>query len=78
MLQVNNVKLIDSEELLRRYPALRSRKGKKPTYRLDWLTRIHRIPVVRIGRRNYFDPADIDAWLESQKIPVQKGVSYED
>mgnify|MGYP002176895564 CR=1 FL=1 len=67
---MNNVKLIDSEELLRRYPALRSRKGQKRTYRLEWLVRSRRIPIVRIGRRNYFDPCDIEAWIERQKIPA--------
>jgi len=65
-------RLIDSEELLARYPALRA-KGNNPFYRLQWLTRSRQIPLIKIGSRNYFDPADIDAWLESKKIPAGKG-----
>ena len=67
---MSDVGLIDSQELLRRYPALRSRKGKKQTYRLDFLVRSRKIPIVKIGRRIYFDPRDIEAWIESQKIPA--------
>lgn len=70
---LQDVGLIDSHELLRRYPALKSPRGKKLTYRLEWLMRSRKIPIVRIGRRNYFDPRDIEAWIESQKIPA-KGV----
>ena len=69
-------RLIDSHELLRLYPALAGR-GKSKLYRLQWLVRSRKIPLIKIGRRVYFDPRDIDSWLESQKIPVQKGVSYE-
>ena len=63
------VRLIDSHELLRRYPALAGR-GKDKLYRLQWLTRNRIIPLVKIRRRIYFDPAEIDAWIESQKIPA--------
>lgn len=62
-------KLIDTQELLERYPALRSR-GKKPSYRLEWLVRQRVIPLVKIGRRNYFSPEDIDRWIDSQKVPA--------
>ena len=58
-------KLIDRTELVRKHPAL----GKK-RYRLDWLVRERKIPCVKIGRRVYFDEAEIDGWLESQRIPV--------
>ena len=63
-------RLIDSHELLRRYPALASR-GKNKLNRLHWLIRNRAIPLVKLKRRIYFDPADIDAWLESQKIPAR-------
>lgn len=69
-IQMSEVGLIDSQELLRRYPALKS-KGKNPFYRLQWLTRSRAIPLVKIRRRIYFDPAEIDAWIESQKIPAE-------
>lgn len=70
---VNNVKLIDSEELLRRYPALRSRKGKDPLSRLRWLERNRAIPLIKINRLIFFDPQEIDRWIDSQRIPVTKG-----
>lgn len=65
---MNDIDLIDSHELLRRYPALAG-KGKNKFYRLQWLTRCRAIPLVKIGRRFYYDPRDIKAWIESQKIP---------
>lgn len=67
-----NIKLIDSDQLLSLYPALKSKKSKNPKYRLDWLVRNRQIPIVKIGRRNYFDPTEIDAWIESRKIPVHE------
>lgn len=65
-------KLMDLEQLLQHYPALRSKKGKNGRYRLDWLIRNRRIPIVKIGRRNYFDPDEIDAWIQSKKIPMNE------
>ena len=62
-------KLIDREELLKRYPALAS-KGKNKYYRLQWLTRSRQIPVIKLGRRLYYDPREIQAHFESKKIPV--------
>ncbi len=64
-----NARLIDREELLRLYPALAS-KGRNKYYRLQWLTRSRQIPVIKIGRRLYYDPEDIQAWIEGKKIPV--------
>jgi len=64
-----NARLIDREELLELYPALAS-KGKNKYYRLQWLTRSRQIPVIKIGRRLYYDPDDIREWIEGKKIPV--------
>ena len=64
-----NARLIDREELLELYPALAS-KGKNKYYRLQWLTRSRQIPVIKIGRRLYYDPEDINEWIEGKKIPV--------
>ncbi len=64
-----NARLIDREELLELYPALAS-KGKNKYYRLQWLTRSRQIPVIKIGRRLYYDPEDIQVWIEGKKIPV--------
>jgi len=67
-----NARLIDREELLKQYPALAS-KGRNKYYRLQWLTRSRQIPVIKIGRRLYYDPEDIQAWIESKKIPAMGG-----
>ena len=64
-----NARLIDREELLELYPALAS-KGRNKYYRLQWLTRSRQIPVIKIGRRLYYDPDDIREWIEGKKIPV--------
>ncbi len=64
-----NARHIDREELLKQYPALAS-KGRNKYYRLQWLTRSRQIPVIKIGRRLYYDPEDIQAWIEGKKIPV--------
>ena len=65
-----HTRLIDREELLKLYPALRSR-GKNKFYRLQWLTRSRQIPVTKIGRRLYFDLGDIEAWISEHKIPAR-------
>lgn len=30
------------------------------------------VPYVKIGRRTLFDPADLRAYIESQKVPVRR------
>ncbi len=67
----SEARLIGPEEFLERYPAFRS-KGKNPLYRLQWLTRSRQVPIVKIGRRIYYDVQEVEAWLESQKIPAVK------
>ena len=37
---------------------------------LRTLTRQRQIPVVQIGRSVRYDPADLRAWIDSQKIPA--------
>jgi len=38
------------------------------------LTNRHLIPHVRIGTRGvYYDPADLRAWVDEQKIPIRAG-----
>ena len=53
--------LIDNKTLLRKYPAF-SRWG------LEWLIRNRRIPIVNIGRRIYFDLADVEIRIRIKKI----------
>ncbi len=56
-------KLWDIDLLLENYPAL------KP-WGVRHLIRTRRIPIVKLGRRIYFDPAEIDAWIEGNKVPA--------
>ncbi len=58
-----NEKLWDLNMLLENYPAL------KP-WGVRHLIRLRRIPIIKIGRRIYFDPDDIREWIEGKKIPV--------
>lgn len=58
-----NEKLWDLNMLLENYPAL------KP-WGVRHLIRLRRIPIIKIGRRIYFDPDDIREWIEKMKIPA--------
>lgn len=64
------VKLVDSDQLLERYPAFRGsgKKKGKGSYRLDWLIRSRQIPCVKIGGQIYFDVDAIDAWLRENAL----------
>jgi excisionase family DNA binding protein len=44
-------------------------KKKATVYQM---THMRKIPFIKIGGNLLFDPDDIDAWLESQKIRVGK------
>lgn len=35
---------------------------------IRWLVRKSMIPIVKIGKRIYFDKKEIDKWLEERKI----------
>ena len=59
--------LVDKQGLLEMYPAF-SKWG------LEWLIRIRRIPIVKIGKRIYFDPQDIQKWIQENKIKPQEEV----
>ncbi len=37
---------------------------------IRWLVRKSMIPIVKIGKRIYFDKKEIDKWLEERKIEV--------
>jgi len=58
--------LWDINKLMENCPALKH-------WGIRWLIRTRQIPIVKIGRRIFFDPEDISAWIEDHKIPVQKG-----
>ncbi len=66
-------RLIDRQELLKLFPALRGR-GKHSKWRLDWLVRQRAIPVVRVGKRSiFFDEDQIREWIQKNSIPAQNG-----
>jgi hypothetical protein len=49
---------------------------KKTKWGLRWLIRLHALPIVRIGKgrgKIYFDPEDVKAYIQKQKIPAQNG-----
>lgn len=60
-------RLIDRKCLGQIHPALASK------WRVDWLIRTRKIPIVRIGRSIFFDQSEIEAWIEGQKIPACGG-----
>lgn len=68
---MNTGKLLDRNELLNHFPALRGR-GKNPKWRLDWLLRKRAIPFVKVGTRSfYFDEDQIREWIRKNTVPVQ-------
>jgi len=53
-------------QLLEHYPGL-SYHGVR------WLIRNRRIPIIKIGKRIYFDPQEVEIWKNSQKIePIER------
>ena len=60
--------LIDRKLLGVLHPAL------KDKWRLDWLIRTRKIPIVKIGRRVYFDEPKIKDWIEKHKIQPDTGI----
>jgi len=66
-----------TEEKLLDFKTVVTRYNFKP-YGLRHLIRHRAIPIVKIstdgGRgRIFFDPKDLEKWINSRKIPVQKG-----
>lgn len=55
--------LWDLKQLLKNYPALKH-------WGVRHLIRNRKIPIVKIGRRIYFDPQDIADWKEQNKIKL--------
>lgn len=59
-------KLLDFKTVLERY-------SFKP-WGLRHRIRVRQIPFVKIGRSIYFDPEDLDRWIEEKKIkPITQG-----
>ena len=57
--------LIDRNQLFEKYPALGAKK-----YRLDWLIRSRQIPILKIGRSIYFNPNEIDKWIQENQVKI--------
>lgn len=53
-------KLLTSREVCRLYGFTK--------WGLQHLVRKRRIPIVKIGRRIYFDPKKLDSWVEEHEI----------
>jgi len=64
-MKLQNEMLVDKKGLLEMCPGL-------TTSSLDWLIRTRQIPIIKLGKRIYFDPKDIKNWIESKKIDPQK------
>ena len=61
-------KLWDINMLLEHYPALK-------LWGVRSMIRYRTIPIVRLGRRIYFDPEEIDKWISDHKIEAKKNIS---
>jgi len=57
--------LVDKKGLLKICPGLT--RGS-----LEWLIRTRQIPIVRIGKRIYFSPDEIRAWIDACKVKPMK------
>jgi len=47
---------------MERHPALDHK------WKLEWLIRTRQIPIVKIGRRVYFDELEIEQWINKRKV----------
>lgn len=65
---MNETRLIDRKELIKRHPALGAKK-----YRLDWLIRTRTIPVVVVGRHVFFNEAERDNWVRKNSSQSKNG-----
>ena len=45
---------------------------KRSEQGLRWLIRINAIPMVKIGKRIFFRPDEIENWIEEHSIPAQE------
>lgn len=61
---MNQEKLLDFKTVCDRYHF-------KP-WGLRHRIRLRQIPIVKIGRSIYFDPADLEKWIQDHKIPIEE------
>jgi len=60
--------LVDKKGLLKMCPGIT--RGS-----LEWLIRTRRIPLVRVGKRLYFSPEEIQEWINACKVkPIKEDV----
>jgi len=57
-------KLWDINMLLEHYPALK-------LWGVRHMIRNRKIPLIKLGRRVYFDPEEIELWISEHKIPAR-------
>lgn len=65
MTSENKQSLVDRKQLIGLYPALGAKK-----YRLDHLIRTRQIPIIRIGKNIFYNPNDIDTWIQKNQLKV--------
>jgi len=56
--------LLDRKQLIELYPGLGAKK-----YRLDHLIRTRQIPIIRIGKNIFYNPKEIDIWIQQNQLP---------
>jgi len=66
MTSENKQSLIDRKQLIELYPALGAKK-----YRIDHLVRTRKIPIIRIGKNIFYNPNDIDTWIQKNQLKVR-------
>ncbi len=59
----NKQSLVDRKQLIELYPALGAKK-----YRLAHLVRTRQIPIIRIGKNIFYNPREIDIWIQNNQI----------
>ncbi len=62
---LEKTKLIDKKILMELHPALNNK------WTVEWLIRTRQIPIVKIGRRVYFDEVEIEKWIKERKVGEQ-------
>jgi predicted DNA-binding transcriptional regulator AlpA len=60
---MNDKRLLNFNEVVEKF-------SFKP-WGLRWRIRLRQIPFVKIGRSIYFDPLDLEEWIEKHKIRAQ-------
>ena len=61
MLEINQPILVNKKELIQLFPAFTKNN-------LAWWIRNRKIPMIKIGRKIFFDVKDVNDWVNENKI----------